>query len=323
MRADGHPIAGKDYPRTWQEFEAWFPEEGACRLYLERLRWPDGFTCPRCGSRQGWRSKRGLWVCGGCQRQTSVTAGTVFADTHSLLRTWFATAWYVTGQKQGVSALGLQAVLGLGSYETAWSWLHKLRRAMVRPGRDQLFGDVEMDETYVGGPEPWSFGRRTTSKSIVAIAVERRGRVKLGRVRMARVPNLSIPTMTDFATAALEPGSTIRTDGLSSYRGLVAAGYRHQVITLKAVEEPAHVAMPAVHRVASLLQRWLLGTHQGAVRVQHLDYYLDEFTFRFNRRRARHRGLLFFRLLQQAVATGHVTVDQLTGKHHNMLGSLE
>src|SRR5215813_5786072 len=240
MRADGRPIAGRDYPRTWQEFEAWFPDEGACRQYLERLRWPDGFICPRCASRQGWRSKRGLWVCGGCQRQTSVTAGTVFADTHSLLRTWFATAWYVTGQKQGVSALGLQAVLGLGSYETAWSWLHKLRRAMVRPGRDQLFGDVEMDETYVGGPEPWAFGRRTTSKSIVAIAVERRGRVKLGRVRMARVPNLSIPTMTDFATTALERGSTIRADGLSSYRGLVAAGYRHQVITLKAVEEPAH-----------------------------------------------------------------------------------
>ena len=180
-----------------------------------------------------------------------------------------------------------------------------------------------MDETYVGGPEPWAFGRHTTSKSIVAIAVERRGRVKLGRVRMARVPNLSIPTMTDFATTALERGSTIRTDGLSSYRGLVAAGYRHQVITLKAVEEPAHVAMPAVHRVASLLQRWLLGTHQGAVRVHHLDYYLDEFTFRFNRRGARHRGLLFFRLLQQAVATRQVTVDQLTGRHHNMLGSLE
>src|SRR5215467_447852 len=259
MRADGRPIAGRDYPRTWQEFEAWFPDEGACRQYLERLRWPDGFICPRCASRQGWRSKRGLWVCGGCQRQTSVTAVTVFADTHSLLRTWFATAWYVTGQKQGVSALGLQAVLGLGSYETAWSWLH----------------------------------------------------------------NLSIPTMTDFATTALERGSTIRTDGLSSYRGLVAAGYSHQVITLKAVEEPAHVAMPAVHRVASLLQRWLLGTHQGAVRVHHLDYYLDEFTFRFNRRGARHRGLLFFRLLQQAVATRQVTVDQLTGRHHNMLGSLE
>lgn len=324
MGSDGHPVAGEDYPRTWQEFEAWFPDESACRGYLERLRWPDGFRCPECGGRRAWRSGRDRWTCSTCQRQTSVTAGTVFADTRSSLRTWFAAAWYVTGQKQGVSALGLQRVLGLGSYETAWSWMHKLRRAMVRPGRDQLFGEVEIDETYVGGPEPWAFGRRNTLKSIVAIAVERRGRMRMGRVRMARVPNLSIPTMTDFVTAAVERGSVVRTDGLSSYRGLAAAGYAHQAITLTAGDEPAHVAMPAVHRVTSLLQRWLLGTHQGAVRAQHLDYYLDEFTFRFNRRGARHRGLLFYRLLQQAVNTGPVTLDQLIGgKHHNILGSLE
>jgi transposase-like protein len=324
MGSDEHPVAGKDYPRTLQEFEAWFPDEDACRLYLEKLRWPDGFTCPRCGQRRGWRSRRDLWICGGCQRQTSATAGTIFADTRSPLRTWFAAAWYVTGQKQGVSALGLQRVLGLGSYETAWSWLHKLRRAMVRPGRDQLFGDVEMDETYVGGPEPWAIGRRNTWKSIVAIAVERRERAKLGRVRMARVPNLSAAAMTDFAYQAVERGSLIRTDGLAGYRGLAAAGYAHQVIVITAVDEPAHVVMPAVHRVASLLQRWLLGTHQGAVRAQHLDYYLDEFAFRFNRRRARHRGLLFYRLIQQAVSTGQVTVDQLIGgRHHDMLWSLE
>jgi transposase-like protein len=324
MGSDSHPVAGQDYPRTWQEFSAWFPDEGACRLYLEKLRWPDAFSCPGCGQAPGWRSKRGLWICGSCQRQTSATAGTIFADTRSPLRTWFAAAWYVTGQKQGVSALGLQHVLGLGSYETAWSWLHKLRRAMVRPGRDQLFGDIEIDETYVGGPEPWAFGRRNTSKSIVAIAVERRGRTRLGRVRMARVPKLTMAAMTDFVSGAVERGSVVRTDGLSSYRGLTAAGYTHQAITLTAGDEPAHVAMPAVHRVSSLLQRWLLGTHQGAVRAQHLDYYLDEFTFRFNRRSARHRGLLFYRLLQQAVNTGQVTLDQLIGgKHHNTLGSLE
>ena len=324
MGFNGHPVAGEDYPRTWQEFVAWFPDEVACRRYLERLRWPDGFRCPGCGQARGWRSGRDRWTCSTCQRQTSVTAGTVFADTRSPLRTWFASAWYVTGQKQGVSALGLQRVIGLGSYETAWSWLHKLRRAMVRPGRDQLFGEVEIDETYVGGPEPWAFGRRTASKSIVAIAVERRNRTRLGRVRMARVPNLSIPTMTDFVTAAVERGSAVRTDGLSSYRGLAAAGYAHQAITLTAGDEPAHVAMPAVHRVTSLLQRWLLGTHQGAVQAKHLDYYLDEFTFRFNRRGARHRGLVFYRLLQQAVNTEPVTLDQLIGgRHHNILGSLE
>jgi transposase-like protein len=146
------PRGGVDYPRSWSEFQSWFPGEAECIAYLERLRWGEGFRCPTCDGSRAWRTKRGLWVCTGCERQTSVTAGTIFDKTRTPLRTWFATAWHVTGQKTGVSALGLQRVMGFG-YETAWAHLHKLRRAMVRPGRDRLHGGVEVDETYVGGEE--------------------------------------------------------------------------------------------------------------------------------------------------------------------------
>src|SRR5664279_4307078 len=145
-------VPGVDYPRTFQEVDEWFRSDAACREYIRRLRWPGGFICPRCGwTGKPWVTSRGLLHCPGCQRQTSLTAGTMFQDTRKPLRMWFMAMWCVTNQKNGVSALGLQRVLGLSSYETAWTWLHKLRRAMVRPGRDLLCGTVEVDETYVGG----------------------------------------------------------------------------------------------------------------------------------------------------------------------------
>src|SRR6266571_4907305 len=148
---DRMPRAGVDYPATWPAFESWFPDDDACRAYLTRLRWPDGFVCPDCDASEAWETERGLWMCRKCGRQTSVTAGTIFHRTRYPLRTWFAAAWFVCAQKNGASALGLQRVLGFGSYETAWAWMHKLRRAMVRPDRDQLSGVVEVDETFVGG----------------------------------------------------------------------------------------------------------------------------------------------------------------------------
>ncbi len=296
----GHPVAGRDYPRTLKEFDEWFPSEDACAAFLLRLRWPRGFTCPGCGATSSWKTGRGLLRCTACQRQTSVIAGTVLEGTRKTLRTWFQAIWYVTNQKSGVSALGLQRVLGLGSYQTAWTWLHKLRRAMVRPGRDRLRGLVEVDETYVGGVEGDVDGRQTYEKSIVVIAVEVLSPKGLGRVRLATAANASRFPLVSFICDAVEPGSTVRTDGLPAYGGLEVHGYRHVRKVLLGRRSPAHVAMPAVHRVASLLKRWLLGTHQGAVSAKHLDYYLDEFAFRFNRRNSRARGLLFYRLLQQA-----------------------
>jgi transposase-like protein/ribosomal protein L37AE/L43A len=302
-----------DYPRTVAEFEARFATEDACRLYLSRLRWPDGFRC-RCGEAKAWGTARGLWQCAECGAQTSVTAGTVFQDTRKPLRLWFHAMWWVTGQKTGASALGLQRLLGLGSYETAWTWLHKLRRAMVRPGRDRLSGRVEVDESFVGGIGG-AQGRSTATKALIVIAAEEVGH-GIGRIRMRRIPDGSADSLHTFVQAAIEPGSLVHTDGWHGYDGLKAAGYRHRITLLRGRDDLAVKCLPRVHRVVSLLKRWLLGTHQGAVSRAHLDYYLDEFTFRFNRRTSRHRGQLFFRLAQQAVAVEPAPYSRLVKHVH-------
>jgi len=300
-----HPIGGVDYPRTLQEFDAWFPTEETCLDFIRRLRWPDGFQCPACGASGGWSTGRGLIRCSNCQRQTSTIAGTVFEGTRKPLRVWFQAMWFVTAEKLGGSALGLQRALGLGSYQTAWAWLHKLRRAMVCPGRDRLRGCVEVDETYVGGVEENVHGRQTETKAIVVIAAEEDGK-GTGRIRLACIPDVSGESLLTFIRGMVEPGAEVHTDGWSGYAGLKAAGYEHQVTNLSRSEELAHELLPRVHRAASLLKRWLLGTHQGAVSREHLAYYLDEFTFRFNRRASRSRGLLFYLLLENAVRTAPV-----------------
>jgi transposase-like protein len=287
----------EDYPRTLQELEQRFATEQACRAYLFSLRWPEGVVCPECGGRQAWSLRHGLWLCGRCRHQTSVTAGTVFHDTHLPLTTWFRALWYVTSQKNGVSALGLQRVLGLGSYKTAWSLLHKLRRVMVRPERDRLRGTVEVDETYWGGEEPGRRGRETQDKALIAVAVEADGQ-RIGRVRLRRLADLTRASLHGFIAQAVETGSTVQTDGLPAYLNL--EGYLHDRLIQRHQPEGDHL-LPRVHRVVSLLKRWLLGTHQGAIGQDHLDYYLDEFTFRFNRRKSASRGKLFYRLAQQAL----------------------
>ena len=289
----------EDYPRSLEEFEARFATESACREYLAKLRWPDGFTCPRCRRRGRWSTRRGLLVCTTCGHQASVTAGTIFQDSHKPLAMWFRAIWWVTSQKTGASALGLQRVLGSCSYKTAWTWLHKLRRAMVRPGRERLSGRVEVDESYLGGLEEGVRGRRTLKKALIAVAAEEDG-AGIGRIRMRRVRNASARSLHAFVRASVEPGSVVHTDGWDGYVGLDAEGYVHEATPIRGGD--ASKLLPRVHRVISLLKRWLMGTHQGAVSHEHLNEYLDEFTFRFNRRTSRHRGKLFFRLLQNAVA---------------------
>ena len=293
-----------DYPRNWHELLAWFPDDAACLRFLECLRWAKGFTCRFCGTVGGdwWQMTDGLRRCKACRAETSVTAGTILAGTRTPLVSWFAAVWYVVNQKQGVSALGLQRVLGFGSYQTAWAWLHKLRRAMVRPDRELLDGAVEVDETILGGVKAGHRGRGAPSKALVAIAVERRDGGP-GRTRMRRIPNAGEDVLTDFVLDHVAQGSEIHTDAWVGYAGVGEHRFSHVATNISASGDPAHVAMPEVHRVASLLKRWLLGTHQGGVSHDQLDYYLDEFTFRFNRRHSRHRGLLFYRLLEQAVAT--------------------
>jgi len=292
------------------EFAEWFATEQACRDSLLRLRFPDGFRCPRCNGGRAWLTGRGKYRCGSCDLQTSVTAGTIFQDTRKPLRQWFEAMWYVVNQKHGVSALGLQRTLGLGSYRTAWMWLHKLRCAMVRPGRDRLSGTVEVDETYIGGEKPGKRGRGALGKALVVIASEDK-QGKVGRIRLRRVADASGESLRAAVQEAVAPASTVRTDGWGGYRGLDTLGYRHRVVRHDA--SVGDNLLPLTNRVASLLKRWLLGTHQGAVRASHLDYYLDEFTFRFNRRTSRSRGKLFYRLVQQAAAVDPVPGKEIKG----------
>lgn len=299
-----------DYPRTVLELRDQFRDEAACRQYLTKLRWPNGFVCPRCQGRDAWLTARALYHCRRCDYQTSVTAGTLFADTNLPLRLWFEAVWHVTNQKYGASALGMQRVLGLGSYHTAWNWLHKLRRAMVRPGRDRLAGVVEIDETYIGGPRSGKRGRGAVGKGLVLVMVQESPQ-GLGRIGLARVPDASGASLEAAIEQAVEPGSRVRTDDWRGYRGLTPLGYEHIVVRSEAAV--GENLLPLANRVASLLKRWLLGTHQAAVRPTHLDYYLDEFRFRFNRRTSRSRGLLFYRLMEQAVALQPVLTRSLVG----------
>lgn len=315
------PVGGKDYPQTWNEFLEWFSDEEACLAFLEGLRWPDGYTCPRCAWKgEAYRATRTRLMCPACQHQSSVTAGTIFDKTRKPLRTWLAAAWYLTNQKQGVSALGLQRVLGLGSYQTAWTMLHRFRRAMVRPGRERLKGLVEVDETYLAITDRQkpisSKGRKnSTSKVLVAAAVEILEPKGFGRIRLRRIPRDSAPHVIPFVQEIVEAGARVHTDGSAAYRSLADLGYEHQRIVMLGSDVPAHVSIAGVHRVAALLQRWVLGTHHGSIQPEHLDAYLDEFVFRFNRRTSRSRGLLFYRLMQQAVVTPPMTYKDLARKN--------
>ena len=302
MAESRHPKAGVDYPETYQDLLAWFPTNQACLNYLALLRWPEGFVCPVCKSTDFWRTADDLWMCQRCARRTSVTAGTIFHRTRTPLSTWFAAMWFLTSQKNGVSALGLQHVLGFKSYETAWAWMHKLRRAMVRPDRDRLTGVVEVDETFVGGVSRGKQGA-SSDKVPVMVAVEKTGNGrKLRRIRLEVAERPGSLELVDFAERTVTPGSTIRTDGAQMLRKLGEKGYTHEYTNGYSAVDKSEV-LPGVHLTASLLKRWLTGTLQYAVLEHQLPYYLDEFTFRFNRRDSRSRGLLFYRLIQQAANT--------------------
>lgn len=294
------PESGVDYPKDWNQFLDWFSNEDKCYTYLEKIRWKDGFECPVCHLKQDpYKTTRGRITCRSCLHQTSVTAGTIFHRTRTPLKVWFSAMWYMTNQKQGVNALGLQKVLGFKSYQTAWAMLHKLRRGMIRPERELLSGNVEVDEFYIGGKEENKKGRLVEKKSIVAVAVELQDNKGLGRVRLQRIRDVSEDSLLSFICDNVEKGSKITTDGWTSYNNLGNFGYDHEMINISSTGDPAHVSMPGAHRVAALVKRWLLGTHHGSFSQYQLDFYLDEYTFRFNRRTSRSRGLLFYRLIEQ------------------------
>jgi len=293
-----------EFPSTEAEFRGRFADEDQCRAYLARWKWPEGFRCGHCGGKTAYflPSKRVVYECAGCGHQVSVIVGTIFEQSKKPLVLWFRAIFEVTASKQGISAAELQRKLGLGSYQTAWSWLTKIRTAMVRPNREPLAGEVEIDESYLGAPEAGKPGRAAEKKSIVAAAVEKRGR-GCGRVRLGLIANVSASVLIGFVRQHLGGDETAHTDGWRGYARLGKTGYQHIVSVLSQLDRTAAAVLPRVHLVFSLLKRWILGTHQGSVSHKHLAGYLEEFTFRFNRRRARRITHGAERLLGIAMAT--------------------
>ena len=288
-----------------------FPDDDACVAFLAKLRWPEGFICPACKQASiPWNANRDRLICPICRHQTSVTAGTIFDKTRTPLKTWFEAAWHVSTAKSGMSAKTLERTIGT-SYKVAWMMLHRFRVAMVNNERSQLSGIVEVDESFVGGETHGGKRGRGTGKSIVVIAVEIKQPKGFGRVRMRHIPDSSGDSLVPFICDMIAPGSVVRTDGWKGYNSVTDHGYQREIIVQSSSGDPAHVSMPGVHRIASLLKRWILGTHQGSVLPLHLQSYLEEFTFRFNRRTSRSRGLVFRRLIEQAVITKPTTMEDI------------
>jgi transposase-like protein len=300
----------ENFPDTILEFAKRFGTEESCREYLYRIRWRDGFVCPHCGHKGYWIRENRQYQCQDCRYRVSVTAGTIFQDARIPLRLWFQAIWQVVCQKHGISALGLQKMLGLKRYETTWNMLHRMRTAMVRPDRERLTGPVQVDEIYIGGPYPGKRGRGAAGKTLVLVVVEDKGG-STGRIRLHKIKDASGGSLIPAVAMSTQPGSEVRTDGWEGYNGLSQSGYVHTVI--RETAEVGKNLLPLANRVTSLLKRWLMGTHQGKPAPSHLDYYLDEFVFRFNRRTSKSRGLLFYRLIEQAVNIKPVKDQDIRG----------
>lgn len=296
-------MKGKEYPDTFAELERMYASDSDCYDYLRKLRWPDGFVCPKCGATAAWETDRGLILCSGCRSQRSVVSGTLFHRSHLPIKMWFRAMWCICADKSGVSALCLKRSLGIGSYNTAWLCLHKLRRAMVRPGRERLSGVVEADEAYLGAPQEGRTGRGAYGKQLVFVAAERKG-AKIGRIRMACIPDASKESLQVAVRGNIEPGAEVHTDGWFGYKWMERESSPYRRIKANEVEGVvSECHLPKCHLVISLFRRWLDGTLQGSIGTDHLQDYLNEFVFRFNRRSSRSRGLLFRRLAEMAVAS--------------------
>ena len=303
----------ENYHKDFQEFVDRFKSDDDCLNYLFELRWPNGFVCPKCGENKYWMTGRNLISCSLCKNETTVTRGTIFHGTRKPILLWFFIIWWITAQKTGASANNLKDFMGFGSYETAWVWLHKLRRAMVRPGRDKLTGLVEVDETYIGGRETGKNkqGRGFDTKMLVVVAAECNGK-QIGRVRFRCIPEASKKHLVKFIEDNIELGSTIVTDGWKGYQSLSQLKtYTHDIKIIAGSGKEAHELLPHVHMVDSLVKRWINGTYQGKISRKHLLYYLDEFAFRFNRKLSTHRGKLFYRLIQQALITPPISLNEV------------
>jgi len=299
------------YPKTPRSFRACFPDDGACRSYLERLRWPKGPRCPKCPRAKVWAKKPPVYRCSRCGYDFTVTAGTLFADTRQPLRLWFEVIWYVAHQKKGTSARELQRIVQMANYQTAWRWLHKLRRVMAPSRPRKLNGTVEVDDI--------TLGTRASGQSLVLMVVK----ISAGlgtRLHLARIANASETVLTAAVQHCVEPGTRVLTDNWRGYRGLRSNGYTHEVVPR--TPSKGQGALPRIKKIEGTLRHWLGDTHGGSVAPWHLDYYLDEFTFRFNRSDSTSpRGMIFYQMLRRALRMKPVRSDDLIGGTENPANS--
>jgi transposase-like protein len=297
------------YPKNQLEFEKYFNSEQKCVEYLINIKWPDSYICSNCGWHQYWLITRRRIRCSKCKNTIPITSGTFFEKSNKPLMLWFRAIWWMIAQKSGVSATGLQSILGIGSYKTAWIWLHKLRELTVFPDRSKLSGNIEIDETYIGGERSGKTGRGAKGKSLVVIAVEimEQG---TGRIRMQKIANAESKSLISFIEDNIEKGSEITTYGWRGYARLATKEYKHKVNRMIIATDDDEM-LPNAHRVAALLKRWLLGTHQNYVSDERLQRYLDEFTFRYNRRKSMSRGLLFYRIISRAMEHGPISSEEV------------
>ncbi|MEQ9285433.1 MAG: IS1595 family transposase [Cyclobacteriaceae bacterium] len=283
-----------DFPKTELEFDKLFGTEQACFDYLAGKKAEQGFVCSSCGHEKFWHSKRGLQICEKCEHQHSLTSGTIFHGSKKPLTMWFKVIWWYTTRKSGVNAKNLQELLGI-SYPTAWSWLQKLRSASVRPAREKLSGEVEVDEFYLGGKQEGKAGRGSENKIKVIVAVEKKG-TQLGRIRMKQIPSCDAENLKAFIEDNIEKGTKVVTDGWKGYLPLSSnEDFDHQALVASISGEDV---TPGVHRVASLFKRVAIGTYQGRISPKHAQKYLDEYVFRFNRRKSKSVGLKFMRMVE-------------------------
>jgi transposase-like protein len=289
-----------EYPKNQMEFEKLFSTDDQCLSYLLLLRLENSYLCPSCSHVEYWINDRKQMVCKLCKRQTSILAGTIFHGTKTPITLILRALWFMVAQKNGVSAVSVQKILGINRYETVWTWLHKFRRLMVVPERSKLSGTVEIDETLVGGKKSGKRGRGAEGKILVVIAIELVGK-KMGRVRMETIESAGRVNLNQFVKNNIELESTVITDGWKGYTDIKKMKYKHEIQNKKLILDKEDIT-PNVHKIASLLKRWLLGTHQNYVSQDYLNFYLDEFTFRYNRRNSKSRGLLFYTLLKQAMS---------------------
>ena len=293
-----HDALWRAFPKTLPEFETRFPDEEACLTYWLELRWNGRPCCARCGSDRVWRlARRALFECADCRHQTSATSGTLLEGTRKPLKTWFRAVLEMTVRRNGVSAKDLQRIMGFGSYETAWTWLHKIRRGLLSEDREPLDAAIQLDESFTG---------KGLLQSMIFVGAE------VGaRIRMAHAPNNDEKTMKAFVDHEIAETAKITTDGLATYNAKVLGKRKHEMVVQTPAERANDDALQSCHWAASLLKRWLMGTHHGAVTPKHLQAYLDEHCFRYNRRKTDGPARLAARALEGLVSGVPMTMRHL------------